>query len=394
MMHPTLRARLDRLRHRSEKYAPIPEELPFPTAAQLDLLKAALLSTPEAATAWHRWKARGLEFENIDDGSVRMLSQLWLNREAAGLAVEDYPLLKGVYRHVLANNAVKLADGLAAAQLLNDAAIPALFIKGAAMIARTGLLGLRRINDVDVLVPEDHAHRAVALLSAAGYEDKGIGAPHSWDCRSPNGSHIDLHWWAFKTAGDDECVFTGAQERELLGKPVLVPSATESLIGTVADAFLSIAPNGAPMRWIADAMRLLRNEAAPIEWESLLRRARRPGLTSGLAGGLDFLATEFGAPIPEGVVRELQRRPVGWQERWAHRASLVPGRFGHQLPFTLLVHQSQRLNDSNGPRMQFVAEDARLLVRGGARVLIHAAFARGRNVHKKQAGEDGGGGGI
>jgi hypothetical protein len=49
---------------------------------------------------------------------------------------------------VLANNAVRLAEALDDSRLLAGAGIPVLFIKGAALIAATGRLGLRRNVDV------------------------------------------------------------------------------------------------------------------------------------------------------------------------------------------------------------------------------------------------------
>lgn len=317
-----------------------PEELPFPTAAQLDLLTAALLPADQAAPAWRRWKARGLELETVERDSIRMFSQLWNNRDAAGIGAEDLPLLKGVYRHVLASNAGVLADALDAAQLLNAAGIPALLIKGAALIARTGRLGLRLIDDVDLLIPEIDAQRAVELLTASGYVDQAapglsrIGFYHSWDCRGPRGSALDVHWWAFKTPGDDQCMFDTARETALLERQVLIPSATESLISAVGNGF-SRRP-AAPMRWIADALLIFDIDGEGIEWDVLLERARRPGLTLSLMAGLGFLARTFGAPVPVDVLDQLRRRPVPWRERAAHWVAVEPRSFGTELTGALL----------------------------------------------------------
>lgn len=58
-----------------------PEQLPFPTASQLDLLRAALLPAEQAAPARQRWKARGLELQSADRDSIRIFSHLWSNRD-------------------------------------------------------------------------------------------------------------------------------------------------------------------------------------------------------------------------------------------------------------------------------------------------------------------------
>ncbi len=142
-MDNSLGARWNRLADESRRQVD-PEQLPFPTPAQLDLLKAALLPAEQAAPAWRRWKGSGLELQTVtDDASFRVFSQLWANREAAGIDAEDLPILKGVYRRTIAYNAATLAGGLEVAQLLDDARIPVLFIKGAALIAMgEGRLGV------------------------------------------------------------------------------------------------------------------------------------------------------------------------------------------------------------------------------------------------------------
>ena len=320
-------------------------DLPFPTPAQLDLAKAALLGPVFAAPAWRRWKARGLTLETVDDASARMFSQLWTNRAAAGIDDDDLALLKGVYRQTLAHNAVALGAGLQMTQSLVDGGIPVVFIKGAAMIAMaSGQLGLRRINDVDVLIPEADAARAMALFRAAGCQVKwdddetAIGTKHATTFRDSGGAEIDVHWWAFKVAGDDRAVFDTACPATLLGRDVLVASPTECLIGAVAGAFSG--PSASPLRWIADAMFLLEN--ATIDWDYLLHRTARPGLTLGLTSGLTFLASEFDADVPRRVIDELRRRPVGWRERGAHWAVCEGHKPGRKLLFHLEHHRARR----------------------------------------------------
>jgi hypothetical protein len=338
--------------------------LPFPTGAQLDLVKAAVLPADAAAPAWRRWKARGIPLEAVDHASGRLFSHLWTNRAAAGIGAEDLPLLKGIYRQTLAINAVTLNCAFEITRPLVDAGIPVLYIKGSAIIAIAGShrLGLRRIVDADVLVPEADAERAVAIVRAAGHQakmpDYGLPLPietnHAWSCVTSNGSELDLHWWAFKTAGDDGGMFETARRSTLLGRSVLIPSATETLVAAVAQAFSSAPPGGAPVRWIADALLLLDLEADLIDWEALLRRSRRPSLTLGLGAGLEFLAREFSAPVPDGVLAELRRRPVSLRERGAHLAACHDLRRFGTLLCALEAHRTRRLRDPAGVPRDFL----------------------------------------
>jgi hypothetical protein len=333
----------------------VPEDQPFPTAAQLELLKAALLPAGQSASAWRSWKARGLDLETVDRNSVRMFSRLWSNRVAAEVGPEDLPLLKGVYRHVFASNAVMLSSVLDATRILGEAGIPALFMKGAAMIARTGNLGLRLIDDVDILIPEAADRQATALLRAAGYTDRhDFDVRHSWDCTTPSGSPLDVHRWAFKTAGEDLDLFARACEATLLETPVKITSPTDSLMIAIAHGFRL--PSGAPLRWIADALLVVQLDGEAIEWHVLLERARRPGLTLSLVDGLGFLAREFGAPVPPEVLEELRRRPVHWRERAAHWAAVKDRRFGAGLARALLEQRAHRLHCGSSRRASLASD--------------------------------------
>lgn len=348
--------RWKRLQDRSNERFP-PESLPFPTAAQVDLLKAALFPVDQAAPAWRRWKDRGLQLEIADGESIRLFPQLWANREAAGIEPEDATLLKGVYRRALAANAVELGAALTAVRILTDAGIPAILFKGAAIIALADTsLGLRQIGDVDILVPEADAAQAIRLLMHAGYTPAKPGGPqigvvHAWAGYGPRGSSLDVHWWAFKTAGDDGSMFRSAQNATLLGREVLVPSVTECLITTVGNAFHD---QGAPVRWVADSLLLLR--MGDIDWAVVLdRAAQRFGLTLSLSAGLEFLADEFAAPVPEDVLDELLRRPVHWRERAAYWAMVNRPPAGTNTLGQLERHHARRRHYPTGVPRSFLA---------------------------------------
>lgn len=346
------RGRWDRLIADS-KWEVTPEALPFPTDAQLDLLKAALLPAESAAPAWRRWKARGLELQTVaDHASMNVFPQLFANREAAGIGIEDLLLLKGIYRHTVAYNAAALSNGLTMVRLLESAGIPVLFIKGAAIIGMLGALGVRRIDDVDILIPESDAERAISIVLAGGYRDakpdsRLVGFSHARAYRKATGPPVDIHWRAFKNAGDDSGFFKSAREATVLGHTVRVPSATDSLVLTFANAFQLW---GSPlMRWISDSVWILRN--CEIDWALMLERAHRPGVAPALTEGLTYLAREFNAPVPAEVLIELRRIPVSWQERGAHWAVMNRPPVGAFTLEQLDRHRARRLHSSdNWPR--------------------------------------------
>ncbi len=179
---------------------------------------------------------------------------------------------------------------------------------------------------------------------------RSVGFSHARAYRAPQGAAIDLHWWAFKTAGDDSGMFETARTATLLGGSVLVPSATECLISAVAGAFQV---HGSPrLRWITDAMLLL--ESAEVDWPMLIERARRPGVALSLHEGLAYLAREFGAPVPAYVLNALHQLPVSWRERAAFWAAIHQPPVGATTLQRLEHHRARRLHPSNNlPRDLF-----------------------------------------
>jgi hypothetical protein len=67
-----------------------------------------------------------------------------------------------------------------------------------------------------------------------------------------------------------------------------------------------------PIRWVADADRLVRRHETTMRWGRLVADARRARVGSALADALPLLAAEFGTPVPRAVLRAVRRaaRPV------------------------------------------------------------------------------------
>jgi hypothetical protein len=64
-----------------------------------------------------------------------------------------------------------------------------------------------------------------------------------------------------------------------------------------------------PVRWIADAMTIIR-EAEGMEWSRLVQQATKRRLSLPVHAALSFLRAEFGASVPPEVLDELCSIPV------------------------------------------------------------------------------------
>lgn len=101
------------------------------------------------------------------------------------------------------------AESIRLQRLLDAAGIPIMFLKGVSLaVLAYGSLALKHGKDIDLLVPESHALRALDLLEQAGYRtvlpardmseaQKRLVLKHDKEIvleRSDGGTQIELHW--------------------------------------------------------------------------------------------------------------------------------------------------------------------------------------------------------
>jgi hypothetical protein len=75
-----------------------------------------------------------------------------------------------------------------------------------------------------------------------------------------------------------------------------------------------------PVRWLADAMIVLRSAGAGLDWDRVVARARARSLTLPMASALRYLREVVAAPVPDEVVASLEAGPHTRAERAAHWA--------------------------------------------------------------------------
>jgi hypothetical protein len=109
-----------------------------------------------------------------------------------------------------------------------------------------------------------------------------------------------------------------------------------------------------PIRWAADAFKVVEVAGAQLDWERLVALARRGRLTLPIATALDFLAEAMEAPVPSAARLELSRAPVSAGERWAHGALAQPPSWRRSLAMLSWFRERQRAQatlDGERPRL-------------------------------------------
>jgi hypothetical protein len=301
----------------------------LPSPAQLLLLRASLWRGERAFSAWTEWRRRQPDLDTIETGSYRLLPLLYRNLGPQLAEDPDAGRLKGVYRRSWAANQIGLRVGRRAIDALAEAGIEVLALKGAALISVAYRdPGARPMGDVDLAVPPRRVGEAVralqrtGLTATEGNPERLLAVRHSLAFRDPDGAEVDLHRGLLWHPGLDEEFWQGSIEAEVAGAPVRILNP--------ADQLLHVCAHGAawnpvhPVRWAADAFKLIEVAGAQLDWERLVALARRGRLTVPLADAVDFLAEELEAQVPEGSRRSLARAPVTRTERRAHEALARP----------------------------------------------------------------------
>jgi hypothetical protein len=321
-----------------EVEAPAPGLLPTPD--QELLLDAALAEGEAAREAWCRWRRR-VEFEDrfVDPGSFRLLPLAWWNLDRAGFDDPVMARLRGVYRLWWVRNRRLLHGIRPAVDALAEAGVDALALKGLPLaFEHYPAFALRPMVDADLAVRPADVDRALHCLAARGWIP--VRAPdghqrrhwHAVLLRGPDRCDIDLHWRPLREAGDDaEAFWPTARACESSGLRIQAPDATDLLLHTVVHgAEWNPVP---PVRWVADAVLLLRQ--GEIDADRLVSRARAWNVALRLARGLAYVEHRFDTKAPAGVVERLTEPPIPRLERIEARLVQWPSRGPATAPLRL-----------------------------------------------------------
>jgi hypothetical protein len=314
----------------------------WPNAGQELMLKAALCHGDAAVKAFEQWNA-SVGMDGIDAGSQRLAPLVQRNLRASAA---DHPVMKtfkGLYRRTWYENQLMFHQISIVLRSLEDAGIPTMLLKGAALV---GMYykdpGLRPMSDIDVLVPTNLAANAIRVLAAMSctpaarryapierlvQSDVFKEFVHSEHFSDPGGREFDLHWHVLT-----ECLEPHADDDFWKAAVPVVLNTTSTLSLCPADQLLHICFHGAewnvvpPMRWIADAMIVMR--ATPeLDWERVVTQTQKRGLVLEMRNTLSYLRRTFSAPIPQTVFDGLAQASVTTSEIARYRARTRPPHF-------------------------------------------------------------------
>ena len=297
------------------------------------------------------------DVELLDAGSVRLLPLLYRNLKRLGIEPDAMEKFKGTYRLTWYKNQMLLRSFSGLLKRFNDSGIRTLVLKGVPLILLYYKdLGLSPMQDMDLLVPTEQAMEAVGLLSRLGWRLKPDGPLkevseellsilHGEAFLDESVNQLDLHWHVLAECcyeGADDEWWEGSRTFEVQGVPTRALNPTDTLFQIcVHGTFWSPVP---PLRWVADAMLVIRESGEDLDWERLVAQAERRRLVEQLRNTLGYLRSLLDAPVPLSVIERLEAMPVSAVERWEYGVrGQPPGLSGALLPNWFLFLRSSQL---------------------------------------------------
>jgi len=329
----------------------------MPSREQTWLLHAAVSDGDNAIACWQKWRDK-VDLDATDPASFRLLPLAYRNMADLGQDDALVKRLKGIYRHTWYKNQIlyRQAEGILA--VFQQAKLPVLMLKGAALIKRFyNDDAIRFMDDIDLMVPQADYERAASLMLEQGWQPSLYSADvmfwyhrhqHKHGCAlKKNNVEIDLHSRLFRfVAQDDQALWDSSIKAQWRGYELHFLNDTEQLFHTCVHGMRW---SYGYLSWIPDALTILASDDTQIDWQLLVEKARQTRTLIYLYNALAYLAEVFQAAIPSEVLSELSTLPVSWAERQEYK-TLAREQTGSpvQLVKRVLLQSSRSRATSNG----------------------------------------------
>ncbi|MFK8250874.1 nucleotidyltransferase family protein [Ancylobacter terrae] len=293
------------------------------------MLRACLLDGDDGRQAVERLLPHLGEPDRQDWISLKQIPLLHRNLGHLGLEDPWNGKMKGVRRLFWARTRKRLGVAENSIIRLNQAGIPVMVMKGAALVA-SGLVSvdIRPMDDVDVLVPEGRMGETLRVLMPHGWtarfpiEEEPIAHAIETDdydgrCLTlktalPDGDiELDIHQFMSHfdlRTGTDSGVWKRSSEGQLGRAQVRIPCLEDQLLLICTHAASQVKSDeetSPTLRWVTDAASLLRHGNDSIDWDLFVSEARRRHVTVMVYDALQLLSVLVDVRVPAAVMRDL-----------------------------------------------------------------------------------------
>ena len=283
----------------------------WPSAAQELLLRAALCEGAQAREAFTAWKqARGFaEYADVDYLSTSLLPSVYGNFTRSEISDPWLPQMAGLHRYHWTKNAARQQTLLEVVEHFHAAGLQLVVCGGFALLLGGYFsdLGDRPFLSAELILSPADAPGARRVFASLGWRAAAATPPpvagwRSEQWRGPDKQTLQVNFrWLpkpYPVVGADR-LLRHARTVDFGSVPVHIPDATDLLLQACVCGRRVDMDVRRQFLWVADAMRVLGRSAPRIDWERLWQESRPLCTLFPLRGALEYLRTEFGAPVPE-----------------------------------------------------------------------------------------------
>lgn len=197
-----------------------------------------------------------------------------------------------VYLQSTTGNIRLRSELLRALKTITKADIPCILLKGAHLSEFVYEdIGLRVMEDVDLLFRKEDLEKAQACLLANGFLGPGSRL------------QIDLHWYIEQYLDVDmKTIWNSAHSVQFDGIPVLVLSPEHLVVHLCVHLAFHHQFRFAGLRTLNDIRQVLKHYRSAIDWHSVIRYAKEWGTENGVYLTLLLARDLAGAMVPEDVL--------------------------------------------------------------------------------------------
>ena len=307
----------------------------WPSPTEELLLRAALLKGDDAVASWHEWKKR-VGNEEVPYNSYRLFPQLYKNLKDLDVEASELKKLKEAYISIWYQNEHLFKQAFAVLRSFNDADIPSMVLKGGALaVFYYQDNGLRRMADLDLLVPRKRTAQAAHLLIQHGwtpqwlpsikFDERYLYARNSHPFRHSSGAEIDLHWhmlFGCRYPGADDDFWQGAIQKRMGEAATCILNPSDQLLHVCVHGTMS--PKPAHLEWIADAAAVIRTSSNTIDYDRIVSQAKKHALVAPVRDALNYIKGLLALPVPDKALQALQKTHVSNFDRIKFRILARP----------------------------------------------------------------------
>jgi len=317
----------------------------WPDPIQRLAIEAAVAEPEVARKAWAQLVGE-VDLADLWDAELyRLLPAVWRHL-GDDVGPEHADRLKGLYRKSWVTNQHHLHQAAELVGRLHGEGIESLVLKGLALGLRYyDDLAIRPMGDVDLLVRPEHVTTTWRILEDLGYETLPVRTrvPSRWEREGDDDWYLRLrHARGFQRGRLDSIDVHSTLSLDFVAAdpavaditalwdaavPLELGSVTGATLSTTHHLFHAVvhglgSSSTTMLRWIVDALTILRAAGDEVDWDAFVEAARHHHCALLVDDGIRYLVDDWDLPIPASVLTRLADPPPDARERavrWIRR---------------------------------------------------------------------------